>query len=307
VRHPLRPLFRVSGAWQLRRAVAGAQAVTYVTASALQKRYPPASGAFSTFFSDVQLPEEAYVTTEDVRQRFNPRLGSGNPRDQSFTLVTVGSLAQLYKAPDIQIRATSALVEQGWNVRLVMIGDGKHRADLERLATELGIGDHVSFRGQLTAGAPVRAQLDPADIFLLPSRAEGLPRALVEAMARGLPAIGSTVGGIPELLAAEDLVPPGDVAALAGRIEELLSSPQRRYQAALRNLETARGYHEAIMQERRRAFLRAVRDTTAQPAPRHHQVGPAATDTTGGPLQPPAGSAVPSPESRLGSATQPHL
>ena len=60
--------------------------------------------------------------------------------------------------------------------------------------------DRVRFRGQLTTPVDVRAELDRADLFVLPSRQEGLPRAMIEAMARALPCIGSSVGGIPELL-----------------------------------------------------------------------------------------------------------
>ena len=85
----------------------------------------------------------------------------------------------------------------------------------------------MTFLGQLPAGEMVRAQLDKADLFILPSKTEGLPRALVEAMARALPCIGTTVGGIPELLPSEDLVPPGDVKALAETIEDVLRRPER--------------------------------------------------------------------------------
>lgn len=75
-------------------------------------------------------------------------------------------------------------------------------------AGRLGVADRVTFVGTVPAGAAVRAHLDAADLVVVPSRTEGLPRALIEAMARGLPAVGTTVGGIPELLADVDLVPP---------------------------------------------------------------------------------------------------
>jgi glycosyltransferase involved in cell wall biosynthesis len=108
----------------------------------------------------------------------------------------------------------------------------------------------------------VRAELDAADLFALPSRQEGLPRAMVEAMARGLPCLGSTVGGIPELLPAEDMVPPGDARALARKIREMVTAPGRMALMSARNLEKARGYREEALAGRRQAFYRHVREMT---------------------------------------------
>src|SRR5205809_1714074 len=119
---------------------------------------------------------------------------------------------------------------------MVIVGSGGYQAQLEARAAALGIGTRVQFRGQLAAAEAVRAELDRADLFVLPSRQEGLPRAMIEAMARGLPCIGSTVGGIPELLAAEDMVPPNDASALARKIREVLADPSRLARMSVRNL-----------------------------------------------------------------------
>ena len=85
---------------------------------------------------------------------------------------------------------------------------------------------------------------------------------MIEAMARGLPCIGSTVGGIPELLPAEDLVPPGDAPALARKIMEVLGDPDRMARMSARNLATAAEYRDDILSERRRAFYTYLRDRT---------------------------------------------
>ena len=120
----------------------------------------------------------------------------------------------------------------------------------------------MSFQGLLPTSEAVREQLDRADLFVLPSHQEGLPKAMVEAMARALPCIGSTVGGIPELLPPEDLVPPGDVAALASKIREVATNPDRMARMSARNLEKATEYRDEVLSEQRNEFYRYVRDMT---------------------------------------------
>ena len=135
---------------------------------------------------------------------------------------------------------------------------------MQQLAADRGVADRVRFLGQVPAGEPVREQLDAADLYLIPSRAEGLPKALIEAMARGLPCIGSRVGSIPDLLADEDLVPPGDARALADKLMEVAGSPDRMNQMAKRNLATAREYRNDVTDRRRHALYDHVRKSTEQ-------------------------------------------
>ncbi len=277
VRHPLRPVFRVWFTRALRRQCRRAQAVAYVTETILQRRYPcsrysigasdvdlpaeslvPGPRTFTTFYANVELRDEAFATTPAPGLQHN-----------GATLVFVGSLAQMYKGPDILLQAARRLVARGLDVRVVVIGDGRHRAELERSARALGIASQVRFLGEIPGGAAVRAELDKADLFVLPSRTEGLPRAMVEAMARGLPCVGTAVGGIVELLPPEDLVPPGDAAALSAKIEELLRDPGRLHRMSRRNLAKAREYGEEILSRRRNAFYSRLRQNTERWLAKH--------------------------------------
>ncbi len=81
-------------------------------------------------------------------------------------------------------------------------------------------------------------------------------------MARALPCIGSTVGGIPELLPPEDMIPPGDVAALAGKIRDVTTDPKRMARMSARNLEKAKEYRDEALREQRNEFYRYVREMT---------------------------------------------
>ncbi len=249
VKHPLRPFFRRSFPRQLRRHCVQAAAAAYVTKEALQQRYPCPN--FSVGVSDVDLPERALVSSSRL-----PRQGG------TFNLIFVGTMAQLYKAPDVLIDAVAACVQEGIDLKLTLIGDGKHRSELEARAKSLGLGERVSFLGQLSGGDAVMAQLDLADLFVLPSHQEGLPRAMVEAMARSLPCIGSTVGGIPELLPSEDLVPPGDVVALASKIREVVTDSERMARMSARNLQKAKDYTDEVLSQQRKEFYRYVREIT---------------------------------------------
>lgn len=251
-RHPLRALFRriltCSQQWQC----AASSAALYVTRQALQCRYPPPPGRFTVGCSDVELPRSAFV-----EQPRPPRAASGQP-----AAVTVGSLSHLYKAPDALLEAVALCARNGLRLRVAIVGDGQYRHALETRARRLDIEDLVAFRGHLPFGEAVRRELNGADLFVLPSRQEGLPRALLEAMARGLPAIGSTVGGIPELLAPEDLVPPNDPAALAHKLEEVIRDPSRLHRMSAANLRKAHEYEETLLEQRRNLFLEHVRAET---------------------------------------------
>ena len=252
IKTPLRPFYRWWFTKQLQNQCLEANAVAYVTEKALQLRYPTKSGTFSTNYSSIVLNDNDYIQ--------NPRTSDINK--SSFTVISVGSLEHLYKAPDILIEAIARCISSGMEISLILVGDGRYRDELEARTATIGLREKVKFLGKITGGELIKRHLDQADLFVLPSRQEGLPRAMLEAMARGLPCIGSTVGGIPELLDDNDLIPPGDVIALSDKIQSVLSDHRRMSLMSVRNLEKAKDYHESILKLRRVAFYNFIKDTT---------------------------------------------
>ena len=126
-------------------------------------------------------------------------------------------------------------------LRLVYAGKGSGVEETRRLADQLGLGGRVEFTGWLEAER-ARATLAAATIFVLPSFVEGMPMALLEAMALGLPVIATPVGGVPEIVTHQVdglLVPPGDVDALAAAIARLMSEPALRERLGRAARETA--------------------------------------------------------------------
>ncbi len=250
--HSLRPLFRVWFTAKLKRLCRAACAAAYVTKHALQARYP--CPAFSTSFSDVEIDSEALVSS--------PRDGTV-PLSRPPRLICIGTLAQMYKGVDVLLRAAASCIQQGCLLSLTVVGEGRHRSELEELAASLGLKERVSFVGQLPAGQAVREALDASDLFVMPSRQEGLPRAMVEAMARALPCIGSDIGGIPELISSDGIVPVGDDAALARAIINTLQDPIRMARMSAENLARAYDFREESLLESRTEFLNLVRENTA--------------------------------------------
>lgn len=260
VRFFSRPVIRIISWLSLIRQCRDAAACSYVTRERLQMRYPP--GGLTTHYSSIDLPSEVVLddsVVEKRMKRIEEKIHTGTPLCFCF----VGSVV-LYKAPDILVEAVSICVKDGMNLELVVVGGGRFLPELKEKVERLGIADNVKFLGNLMQRQAVFEQLDKADLFVLPSRQEGLPRAMVEAMARGLPCIGSSVGGIPELLADEDIVPPADAKALAAKIEEVLADVSRLEQMARRNLQSAKDYTRSRLEKKRIEFYSKVAEITKQ-------------------------------------------
>jgi glycosyltransferase involved in cell wall biosynthesis len=144
-------------------------------------------------------------------------------------------------------------------------GDGIYRAELEGLRNELELTESVTFLGWISTERLI-AELDAADIFVLASRTEAQGRVILEAMARGVPVVGTRVGGIPELLSDDCLVPSEDAEALADAIGGLAADPAARAALSERNIEVAKGYGDHKIAETRRAFYRMLKDGISRPA-----------------------------------------
>jgi glycosyltransferase involved in cell wall biosynthesis len=152
-------------------------------------------------------------------------------RDQPglFELICVGRLAPV-KAQHVLLEAVSRLAREGYQVRLRLVGDGPDRNSLEARAVELGIEASVAFEGWRNQDA-VRALYAQADLFVLPSFAEGVPVVLMEAMAMEIPCVATWVAGIPELITDGLnglLVAPSDEEDLKRAIARLLEDPELR-------------------------------------------------------------------------------
>jgi glycosyltransferase involved in cell wall biosynthesis len=166
--------------------------------------------------------QEARLTDPSRRaqSRQNARAALGLPASGPL-LVCVGNL-YLVKDHACLLRALPRLA----GAHVAIAGRGEEEGNLRALATEIGVIERVHLLGLRD---DVDAILDAADVFVQPSRSEGLPLAVLEAMGHGLPVVATNVGGIPEAIEDEKsglLVPPGDPEALAGALAQVLESPE---------------------------------------------------------------------------------
>lgn len=162
-----------------------------------------------------------------------------------FTMVTCGRLS-----PQKNQRFLLPLVAGIPEVHLAILGEGPERSNLEQEVARLGLGSRVSLLGEVKPEM-VPNFLQCGDVFVLPSRFEGLPVALIEAMAAGLPAIGSDHPSIAETLGEAGLaISLEDSERWATEIEHLRVDPERRNQASQRSRVRAQDFSFDKMLER---------------------------------------------------------
>lgn len=240
-------LYAPISALNARKVIRKADFALYVTKSFLQKRYP--SDGVVTFCSNVDIPEVP-------RSVLEARLAKNGVPNRKITFGLIGNYSSKYKGIDIAIRALADFEKKGidWQFEVVGAGDASMYHDL---AHKLGVVEKVKFLGTKPAGSAIYEWLDGVDIYLQPSYQEGLPRALVEAMSRGCPSIGTAIAGIPELLNESEMISPGDWRSLSGKIHNLASDSDFMNDLSRRNFDMAKNYYREVLDDRRTRFWAA--------------------------------------------------
>ena len=211
-------------------------------------------GQYATVPSGV--PTAALRAAAPPRAAARARLGLA---PDAYVVAGLGRLVPV-KGFDLLVEALPRLAAEVPSARVLLVGDGPERAALEARARALGVAARLHVTG---ATPEVAAHLAAADVLAAPSRNEGMGRALVEAMALGLPVVATAVGGIPAVV--EDggcgrLVPPGDADALAAALAGL--GRDARLRETLGRAAVVRA--EAFSSEVALARMHAVYDALAR-------------------------------------------
>ena len=198
------------------------------------------------------LRELAQETAPDVKMdvipdgldlsRFEPRQRALHPK--RVRILTIGRLIPR-KGFQFLIRALPQIVEHTThNFEIEIVGDGPYQKELQKLAADLDVVEHIRFVGSVPY-AELPQKYRDADIFILPSLAEGMPLVVLEAMGTGLPIAASRVQGIEELVA-EDvngaLFDPGDADGLARSLVKLINAGKGRIEMGKASVERVKPY-----------------------------------------------------------------
>lgn len=232
-------------AYATKRRVRNSNYVIYVTKEFLQQRYPTKGKNISC--SNVLL---ANANNEILTSRLNKIDSKGD----TLVIGTAAAVDVRFKGQQYVIQALGKLKKQGqvcYEYQLVGSGD---QSFLKSLAEQENVSKQVKFLGAMPHNK-VFEWLDGIDIYVQPSRQEGLPRSLIEAMSRALPAFGAQTGGIPELLEQEYIFGNGrsnidEICSILNKFDSVHMKEQ-----AQRNYAESKKYDKKIIEQRRKEFF----------------------------------------------------
>lgn len=237
----------------MHRIVNKSNNVLYVTQHFLQKRYPPSNYARTVACSNVELFE--FASENDVRNKYNRLL-----KRVENNMIHLGMIANIsigYKGFDVIIKALKVLDTKGVKYRMSFVGSGSP-IYLEDLIERAKLKGQVEILGSLKSGKPIVDFLNNIDILVHPSKQEGLPRVVIEAMSRGCYVLASSIAGTPELLDKSCLHPPGSDSVLFKQLYSLVVDNASSLEIMLKNLQRSKEYSYERLNDIRKEFYAKV-------------------------------------------------
>jgi glycosyltransferase involved in cell wall biosynthesis len=169
------------------------------------------------------------------------------------TIVFSGRLEK-FKGVEFLLRALPAVVEKFPDTKLLILGNGRDKADLEAVSAELGLTQHVTFLGHVSSREEIQDIYSKAGVMVVPSVwPEVSSRFGIESLSAGRPVIGSEVGGLTDWLKQDKtgyLVPPGDAEAITKALLDLFSQPEKHFAMAAQAREMAERYDMSLHAEK---------------------------------------------------------
>lgn len=254
--HPLQPIIQAAIVRSTKKACLAANGVSYVTERVLQEEYPcraiigpKTKRYFTSSYSTINLDSSSYSMMD-----------WGDKHPSRVVLAHSGKMSDYRKGHAVFIRVVAALRAMGIDAYGILIGGGPMRPEFESLAKNLCVDEYCDFVGWASGFKEVQKQLQRARFFVLPTLSEGLPRAIIEAMASGLVCLANAVDGIPELLEPECLSIDNSPESYIEMIRAFLSDWAHALEVRKAQFSRAHDYEASLLKARRDSFYRSLRN-----------------------------------------------
>lgn len=221
--------------------------VLYVSREYLQRGYPTAGKALSCPDSNIETIDE------DILAKRLDRIQT-KQMDDTMVLGLIGSLDVDYRGHKVLLRILRQLKEEGFDCCVRFLGGG-NKERWKQLAEQLGVAPQVEFCGTLPGGAPVLRWIDDIDVLVMPAKVESLGRAVIEAMTRGCPVLGTSTTAHRELLGSECVCRPDDIEEFSSRIKKLITNKEYAKYCACENFYRSHKYLNSMLDPDREAFF----------------------------------------------------
>lgn len=230
-----------------KKLILNAPYVVYVTNKFLQKRYPTMGKQINC--SNVALKDFGDVVMEKRLFKIQNK-----KKDSKLIIGTIAAVDVRFKGQQYVIEALGKLKVQGFNDYEYQLVGGGDQSYLKSIAKKYDVAEKIHFMNYIPHNE-IFSWLEDIDIYVQPSRQEGLPRALIEAMSRGLPALGARTAGIPELLDNQYIF-----SNTKRNIDEICTifkqfTKETMAQQGIRNFEESKKYKREIIEKRRTEFF----------------------------------------------------
>ncbi|MEQ8476362.1 glycosyltransferase [Fulvivirga sp.] len=230
--------------FRLRRAIWKCKFVLYVTDQFLQSRYPTKGRHIGA--SNVMLTEPS----SDILTKRLDNIKKLELSNEPLNIGVIGKVDVKAKGIGILIKALGQL---NISFKLHIVGPG-NQDFLKPIIKKYELEDSILFHGKLMAGEQINVFLDSIDLYVHPSMQEGLPRSVIEAMARACPVLASSIAGTPELLHQTYLHQPGNHNQLSEKINYIYRNLGNLSAMALENFEKAKNYYPEKLNDKRKSF-----------------------------------------------------
>lgn len=233
-------------AFRNKKAIYGASNAVYVTSKYLQKRYPNPNTQINASNVVVEKFDESVL--------FKHLEFLQNRRDKK-KIGMIGSVALPYKGYEVLFKALKGISE---SIELHIVGGGDPKW-IESLISKYELDNVVILHGRINSRSGIYDFLDNLDLYVQPSLTEGLPRSVIEAMARACPIIASDAGGIPELIPEDKVYPATNFKMLAKLIDETLQDTAAMQRMSKENFKNSHEYTFNVINERRYHFFNQIK------------------------------------------------